>query len=491
MKKRSLCVSIAMAAMMLFNTPLTTLAADNNDDYLHTDGSKILDANGNEVRLTGIAWFGNETPDYSFHGIWANTPWNILDTVANNGFNILRVPLSVELVDQWRQGKNPMPSSINDYLNPDLKGKNSLELLDMVIAYCKKVGMKVMLDMHRISSGGQTPTWYTGNYTAEDFENCWAYLADHYKNDDTVVAADVFNEPHGKSYQAGESAKWDGSTDKNNWKYEAEKVGEKILDINPNLLVVVEGVETYPKEGLTYDAKGISDYYGTWWGGNLRGVKDFPVNPGKYKNQIVYSPHDYGPGVSAQSWFEGDFTKDSLTRDVWRPNWLYLKEKNIAPVLVGEWGGNLDGANNEKWMRELADSIKENNLNHTFWCVNPNSGDTGGILGYDFKTVDKAKMDLVRPTLWQDSNGKFIGLDHKVNLGANGTHVAGTPETPETPVMIGDVNGDGNVNILDVMKLNNYLLDDSTKINEKNSDINGDGSISILDLIALKTKLNS
>ena len=97
-------------------------------------------------------------------------------------------------------------------------------------------------------------------------------------------------------------------------------------------------------------------------------------------------------------------------------------------------------------------------------------------------------MDLVRPTLWQDSNGKFIGLDHKVNLGANGTHVGGASETK---VNLGDVNGDDNVNILYVMQLNKYLLDDSTPINEKNADINGDGSVDILDLIALKTKLNS
>ena len=60
--------------------------------------------------------------------------------------------------------------------------------------------------------------------------------------------------------------------------------------------------------------------------------------------------------------------------------------------------------NNQKWMQALADLIKEKNINHTFWCLNPNSGDTGGIFGYDFKTVDTAKMALVKPTLWQEKD---------------------------------------------------------------------------------------
>ena len=33
------------------------------------------------------------------------------------------------------KGIYPMPDSINDYVNPDLKNKNSLEILDKSIAY--------------------------------------------------------------------------------------------------------------------------------------------------------------------------------------------------------------------------------------------------------------------------------------------------------------------------------------------------------------------
>ena len=177
----------------------------------------------------------------------------------------------------------------------------------------------------------------------EDYEECWNWLAKHYKNDDTVIAMDIFNEPHGKAYRQEQAAKWDDSTDIDNWKYEAEKVGKEILEINPNLLIMVEGVETYPKEGFDYSTKDVNNYYGTWWGGNLRGVKDYPINIEIHPNQVVYSPHDYGPGVSMQPWFENGFTKESLFKEAWEPNWFYIQDKNIAPLLIGEWGGNMDG----------------------------------------------------------------------------------------------------------------------------------------------------
>ena len=41
--------------------------------------------------------------------------------------------------------------------------------------------------------------------------------------------------------------KWDDSKDENNWKYVKEICAKAILDVNPNMLIVIEGVEQYPK----------------------------------------------------------------------------------------------------------------------------------------------------------------------------------------------------------------------------------------------------
>ena len=34
--------------------------------------------------------------------------------------------------------------------------------------------------------------------------------------------------------------------------------------------------------------------------------------------------------------------------------------------------------------------------NFFYWCLNPNSGDTGGLLNDDFKTVNNAKLTLLK-----------------------------------------------------------------------------------------------
>nr|pir cellulase (EC 3.2.1.4) / cellulose 1,4-beta-cellobiosidase (EC 3.2.1.91) - Caldocellum saccharolyticum (fragments) [Caldicellulosiruptor saccharolyticus] len=396
-----------------------------NDDWLYVSGNKIVDKDGRPVWLTGINWFGYNTGTNVFDGVWSCNLKDTLAEIANRGFNLLRVPISAELILNWSQGIYPKPN-INYYVNPELEGKNSLEVFDIVVQTCKEVGLKIMLDIHSIKTdamGHIYPVWYDEKFTPEDFYKACEWITNRYKNDDTIIAFDLKNEPHGKPWQDTTFAKWDNSTDINNWKYAAETCAKRILNINPNLLIVIEGIEAYPKDDVTWTSKSSSDYYSTWWGGNLRGVRKYPINLGKYQNKVVYSPHDYGPSVYQQPWFYPGFTKESLLQDCWRPNWAYIMEENIAPLLIGEWGGHLDGADNEKWMKYLRDYIIENHIHHTFWCFNANSGDTGGLVGYDFTTWDEKKYSFLKPALWQDSQGRFVGLDHKRPLGTNGKNI--------------------------------------------------------------------
>ena len=78
---------------------------------------------------------------------------------------------------------------------------------------------------------------------------------------------------------------------------------------------------------------------------------------------------------------------------------------------------------NLKWMTCLRELLGKNRLNHTFWCLNANSGDTGGLLKDDFVTWDEDKYDFVKEVLWQE-NGKFVGLDHSIPLGENGMSIS-------------------------------------------------------------------
>lgn len=393
------------------------------DDWLHTDGKKILDKNGKEVWLTGVNWFGYNTGTNLFDGLWNSKLEPTVEAIADHGFNLIRVPMSAELLNQWSRGEYPKANYNNAY-NEKLNSMNSLEIWDYFLELAEQNGLKVMPDIHSAetnASGHNVNLWYTDKVKIEDFYHALEWLAERYADNDTIIAIDIKNEPHGKPSEADNAAIWNNSTKNNNWKYVAETAASKILARNPNVLIMVEGTEIYPKDLATnsdYHSTDEKDYDFNWWGGNLRAVRDYPVNLGKYQNKLVYSPHDYGPTVFNQPWFDKDYNYDSLMKDCWKDNWFYIYEQNIAPLLIGEWGGFMTEPN-ITWMTYMRQLIKKYRLNHTFWCLNANSGDTGGLLKDDFVTWDDEKYNFVKEVLWQE-NGKFVGLDHKIPLGKNG-----------------------------------------------------------------------
>lgn len=393
------------------------------DDWLYVEGNKIVDKDGNEVWLTGINWFGYNTGTNTFDGLWAGDMNTSIQEIANHGFNVIRVPFSAELILQWSAGEYP-DANFNQATNDYLVGMDSLQIFEYFIGQARANGLKVIIDIHSAetnASGHMINLWYTEKISTEDYLFALSWMADRYKNDDTIIAYDLKNEPHGKHYEGDAAAIWNDSTSDNNWKYVAERAAQAVLSKNPNALVMVEGIEIYPKDikaNGDYSSQNEDDYYYNWWGGNLRGVADYPVDLGEYQNKLIYSPHDYGPTVYQQPWFEGDFTYESLLEDCWYDNWLYISEEEIAPLLIGEWGGFMQEPNLE-WMTYMRQLIGEYKLHHTFWCFNANSGDTGGMVLDDFTTWDEEKYEFVKEVLWNDGE-HFIGLDHEIPLGING-----------------------------------------------------------------------
>ena len=443
-----------------FSSPAVTTYGVAGDDWLTTDGSKITDLNGNEVWLTGVNWFGYNTGTNLFDGLWNAQLESSIEAIADHGFNLLRVPMSAELLLSWKNGEYP-DANYNHAYNTNLDSMNSLEIFDYVLTLCEKNGMKVMIDIHSANtdaSGHNHPVWYTDKISEDDYVNALAWIAERYKDYDTIVAYDLKNEPHGKASETTHAI-WNDSDDENNWKRVAERAGNAVLDQNPYALIVIEGIQIYPidPDKNNYTSTDDDDYYNTWWGGNLMAVKDYPIDFGSpdRNSQIVYSPHDYGPLVYEQPWFEGgDFDAESLYNDAWYDYWLYIEKEDIAPVLIGEWGGFMSG-DNLRWMEYLRDLIGEEHLNHTFWCFNANSGDTGGLVKDDFVTWDEDKYALVESVLWQDADGKYIGLDHSVALGANGISLSDYSGNAPDPVLSGDKVFTGTVsNITDAVSDN-------------------------------------
>ena len=395
------------------------------DDWLTTEGTHIVDMSGTEVWLTGCNWFGYNTGTNLFDGVWNCNLKETLKSIADHGFNVMRVPMSAELLLQWKNGEYPRANYNNAY-NEELNSMNSLEIFDYVLSLCEQNGMKIIIDIHSAktdASGHNYPVWYNGDITVDEFVEALSWVADRYKNNDTIIGYDLKNEPHGKASETPHAI-WNDSDSPDNWKKVAERAGNAVLDANPHALIIIEGIQIYPKDIKSNNfvsRNDDDDYYTTWWGANLMAVKEYPIDFGspERNKQIVYSPHDYGPRVYEQPWFKGGFTYESLYEDAWHDYWLYIQEDGIAPIFVGEWGGFMEG-DNLKWMEYVRQLIAEKHLHHTFWCFNANSGDTGGLVKDDFKTWDTEKYDFVKEVLWQTEDGEFIGLDHAVPLGVNG-----------------------------------------------------------------------
>jgi endoglucanase len=70
-------------------------------------------------------------------------------------------------------------------------------------------------------------------------------------------------------------------------------------------------------------------------------------------------------------------------------------------VFVGEFGGRSMGQDTEGvWQRSLLAFLKANDISYAYWAWNPDSGDTGGILKDDWKSVNQSKLDVLNAYQW-------------------------------------------------------------------------------------------
>ena len=338
--------------------------------------------------MTGINWFGAETANYTFHGLWTRNYQDMINQVAGLGYNTLRVPYSNQLFDP-----GSTPNSIDLNKNPDLAGLSGLQILDKVINYAGTKGLRVILDRHRPDSGAQSPLWYTAQYPESRWISDWTMLAQHYRGNTTVIGADLHNEPH--SVGSG-GACWGCADPARDWRLAAEKAGNAILGVNPDWLIIVEGIDCVSGTG--------SPQCG-WWGGNLSAAGQFPVRLSR-PDKLVYSAHEYAISVFHQAWFDDPSFPANLPA-LWDHFWGFLERQNTAPVLIGEFGTTLADPKDRVWLQNLMQYLGSGptGIDFTFWSLNPNSGDTGGILNDDWVTVNTAKQSILQPFLIPPTGG--------------------------------------------------------------------------------------
>lgn len=330
------------------------------------------------VRLRGINWFGLETPDRALHGTWfGRSVDDFLNELRGLGFDSLRIPVSPESINP---GFASASWGNNAYVEgPATTGRQHLERL---IAAAKAADMTLLLDFHTCNPS-QLGTSLPGRPDGCQGYDVTRWLADLTTlatlaiGQEHVLGIDLTNEPHALTWAA--------------WKSLAERGGEAVLRANPRLLVFVEGVA------------GSSEYGGNYpfWGENLtEAATAVPTIP---PTRLVFSPHVYGPGISAQSYFgAGNFPANMPA--IWRTHFGHLVPR--YGFAAGEFGGWYDDARaqgevawNDAYVAYLATLDRGQPASFYYWAVNPNSGDTGGLYLDDWKTLVQRRLTLLAPLL--------------------------------------------------------------------------------------------
>ncbi|GAB9475162.1 Cellulase-8, endo-1,4-beta-glucanase [Globisporangium polare] len=344
-----------------------------------SDGVYLDDA---RFVIKGASYFGMESDILVPHGLWGGDASTTLAQVAEllvaHEFNVVRVPLAVRAVlentpvDKYKMGnEKELVAACNEL--------RYLDVLDYVVRVFAEHRLLVLLDAHVLEPGGPiTPLWYDNPNNRDWFQQAWSVLASRYASCWNAIGADLKNEPHG-------DATWGSGDLATDWRLAATNLSEHILSICPRWLIFVEGIQSFSHGGHELPC---------FWGENLCGVKEFPMEL-SVPNRLVYSPHVYGPDVADQPYFhDSQFPKNMAS--VWDAHFGFVRTEGIGPpLIIGEWGGKYRSEADRKWQNEFAEYLRARAIDAIYWCVNPNSGDTEGLLENDWRTPNADKLRLL------------------------------------------------------------------------------------------------
>ncbi|MEP6798542.1 MAG: glycoside hydrolase family 5 protein [Lapillicoccus sp.] len=303
--------------------------------WLHTDGTRILDEAGRQVVLRGVddstqTKTEKHTPD---EAEFAN--------ISSWGMNTLR------LVVQWAKLQPRAPTATDPGWSKDY-----LSRIDAIVQLAASHHIYVILDMHQAGwanklGGSGLPDWLypelaacpSGGCGASKTAHCeflldqaekgvpvtpqegmitaWTELATRYKDNATVIGADLFNEPQPCKLPGVAKASYHVPTASSNPLDDFYlKAGTAVAAVNPRLLLVYED-NAYE----SYEAGGFA----------LAHRLDLP--------NAVYSSHFY-----ADSWSQGNGPQSCKTpggptgQDVMQAH-LDRAQGWDQPMYVGEFDG--------------------------------------------------------------------------------------------------------------------------------------------------------
>lgn len=341
----------------------------NQDDFLVTDGNRIINKKGEEVVFEGINLGGWLLQEYWMCPIegdpaverWTNqetlqvlkerfglqkaqelaavyednwiTEWDI-KKLASIGVNTLRVPF-------WYL--NFMSDPEGDWLTENVDDNPGVQRLDWVIETAGKYGMYIILDMHGCP-GGQSLADCTGTarqcelFHDEAYqsamERLWVEIAKRYAGNPVVAAYDIMNEP--------ESFECDVSSDPRNILY--DRMIKAIRTVDSEHIITVEAM----------------------W--NLSVLPD-PTKWG-WEN-VVYQVHPYGKSDTK-----------GYCREL-----LEYSNLHSVPIYVGEFSD-----------LNMLEECRNSGLSYTSWTYKGTTYAEGSW--YMYQNFDVSRVDVYNDPYW-------------------------------------------------------------------------------------------
>lgn len=324
---------------------------------LHTRGRYIFDARDAPVKLASVNWYGASDVLFIPSGLDQQPRDEIARLIRDLGFNSVRLPYSDEMVRDNPLVPGHLLAANEDLIDAVTGGARALDVYIAVVDSLTAAGLMVIVNNHITQStwccganpcdAGWANEWFGGRHlcrvsqSVEEWIAHWETLMRRLAHNPGVVGVDLRNEPRGF---------W-GTLHWDDWATVAETAAERLLTINRDWLVIVEGISS---------ANDLSE------------VRTRPVRLGASypTDRIVYSAHVYSWSGWGSLYPYSRRTYDDFVLDM-RRNWAYLLEEDLAPVWVGEFGASDDpSAGDLNYWTHLVEFLRETDVSWGYWAIN-------------------------------------------------------------------------------------------------------------------------
>ncbi|MFF0296207.1 glycoside hydrolase family 5 protein [Kitasatospora sp. NPDC004614] len=409
---------------------------------LSTRGRYVVDANGDRFKLKSGNWAGaqgtwqgsgdvRDPANHQARQMSNNIPLGldrtpiarILADFHTMGLNSIRLPFANALVHDTTAVPDSAVAA-----NPQLRGKIPLQVMDAVVAALTADGFAVILNNHTTSyrfccglDGNER--WNSGQSTQQWIDD-WVFLAKRYQDNKRVVGADLRNEVRRDTWN---DANW-GWGDDHDLNQALEDAGNRILQADPDLLIVMEGINW----------QGIPTDLTPHWRPTLTPVATLS-NTLIRSDKLVYSAHFYGytgprhtgatgTGETHDPRYE-ELTPDQLAQAV-DDEALFVTRTGqhfTAPVWISEFGAAGRGpadARERAWFDNFTDILVRNDTDFAIWPLVGWSDNTGtpqdnwAMVNY---TADGTRLGVMDTGDWRAADwNKLIGAPARSGPVADG-----------------------------------------------------------------------